>query len=783
MAAPMLAVLLASIPGSAGAATVRIDGLQGGGSQLTFDDDAGDANDVLLSRSGGSYVILDHGAAISTPAGGGCSHPSSDPQLAQCPDATVRSVVILLGTQADRLTIDDSASPPVSPPPNRFAIRVTGGEGKDVIVGSLAAEDLDGEDDADKIWGAGGDDQITGGDGDDPVLDGGPGNDDVQGAQGDDIITGGPGDDNALWGGDGGDTIDGGEGDDEVRGGDGQDQMSGGPGNDRFDFPLFEIDQSGGADAVDGGPGDDAMYGGPDEKAQPADVFSGGDGIDTADFSDRSAPLTIDLDGRDGDGESGEDDNVQDDVENVIGGSNDDTLTGSDASNVLDGRAGEDTIAGRDGDDVLRGGVNDPSGDDLSGGAGVDTMLGGPGDDSLAGGEGNDVESGGGGTDTVEGGNGDDSLTGGAGTDTVNGEDGNDTLYGGEPGLVGGDGRDELNGGRGRDWLFGGRGNDELDGGPGPDYISGETEKDTVTYDGRTSQVTVTLDGKADDGEDGEGDNVLADVEVIVGGIRGDELAGDTDANTIDAGRGEDLIDGNLGADRLLGGDAPDVVRARDGVRDEVIACGDGGDLVIADDNDKTVECETVDRPSTHRVAVRRYALLEAQGEFGLRLPQGLRYFPLVENVKIPIGSTLDPKKGVLQVATARNRTGGQQFASVSEGRFMVLQRGDRRPVTELQLAGPLPDCRGSSARQRAAKRRPPRKLRVDERKNKRKVVRLVVRGKYSTAAPRGTAWMTEDRCDGTLTRVESGSVRVTDLVRHKVVTVRAGKEYLARAR
>jgi hypothetical protein len=57
------------------------------------------------------------------------------------------------------------------------------------------------------------------------------------------------------------------------------------------------------------------------------------------------------------------------------------------------------------------------------------------------------------------------------------------------------------------------------------------------------------------------------------------------------------------------------------------------------------------------------------------------------------------------------------------------------------------------------------------------------VRGKHSIAAADGTRWSTEERCDGTLTRVDSGRVRVRDLERRKTVVVRAGHSYLARAR
>jgi hypothetical protein len=40
-----------------------------------------------------------------------------------------------------------------------------------------------------------------------------------------------------------------------------------------------------------------------------------------------------------------------------------------------------------------------------------------------------------------------------------------------------------------------------------------------------------------------------------------------------------------------------------------------------------------------------------------------------------------------------------------------------------------------------------------------------------------------EDRCDGTLTRVETGTVHVHDFGRHRTVVVHAGHSYRARAR
>ena len=56
------------------------------------------------------------------------------------------------------------------------------------------------------------------------------------------------------------------------------------------------------------------------------------------------------------------------------------------------------------------------------------------------------------------------------------------------------------------------------------------------------------------------------------------------------------------------------------------------------------------------------------------------------------------------------------------------------------------------------------------------------VRGKYSRGSSFGTEWLTEDRCNGTLTTVISGTVLVRDFGRGRTVTVRPGKPYLARA-
>jgi hypothetical protein len=45
----------------------------------------------------------------------------------------------------------------------------------------------------------------------------------------------------------------------------------------------------------------------------------------------------------------------------------------------------------------------------------------------------------------------------------------------------------------------------------------------------------------------------------------------------------------------------------------------------------------------------------------------------------------------------------------------------------------------------------------------------------------KGTQWLTEDRCNGTLFRVKRGVVSVRDFRKKKTVLVKKGKSYLAK--
>ena len=136
-------------------------------------------------------------------------------------------------------------------------------------------------------------------------------------------VTGTPFNDN-LTGSGGADVISGGGGVDQISGGGGADALSGGADND----------------TLAGGDGDDVLMGGAGN-----DGLDGGANSDTASYADRTAAVTINLTDPGGDGAAGEADTLTT-VENLVGGSGDDTLIGDAGANSIQGGDGRDIVIG-----------------------------------------------------------------------------------------------------------------------------------------------------------------------------------------------------------------------------------------------------------------------------------------------------------------------------------------------------------------------------------------------------------------------------------------------------
>jgi Ca2+-binding RTX toxin-like protein len=203
------------------------------------------------------------------------------------------------------------------------------------------------------------------------------------------------------------------------------------------------------------------------------------------------------------------------------------------------------------------------------------TASGGVGNDILVGDAQNDVLSGEQGNDRVQGGL-------GAGSDDVRGGPGDDVLNGGSGVSSSPDtGPDTLDGGDGNDELRGEGGDDQLSGGPGTDLVDGGPGRDAVALTALINQ-TVRLDGVANDGIAGEGDNYVS-VEVLTGSPANDVIVGSNAAETLAGAAGNDQVTGGAGIDSLSGGDGDDLLDARDGTAKDTVSCGDGQDEAIVD--------------------------------------------------------------------------------------------------------------------------------------------------------------------------------------------------------
>jgi Ca2+-binding RTX toxin-like protein len=284
----------------------------------------------------------------------------------------------------------------------------------------------------------------------------------------------GEGGNDTLIGGIGQDLLDGGDGDDSLSGGLGNDTLMGGSGNDT----LVGGD---GNDSLLGGDGNDLIFGG-----AGADFIDGGEGNDTASYAGSNAGVTINLTTPHASGGHAEGD-VLINIENLIGSSHNDFLTGDGQANRIEGGAGDDTLNGGGDADTLVGGTGNDTyyinntgvtitelanqgtdtvissinhdlganlenltltgnatigtgntlnntitannlGNTLNGDAGNDTLIGGTGNDTLNGDAGNDTLRATAGNNTLNGGADNDTLVAGTGNDTLNGGDGNDTL-------------------------------------------------------------------------------------------------------------------------------------------------------------------------------------------------------------------------------------------------------------------------------------------------------------------------------------------------------------------
>jgi hypothetical protein len=148
-----------------------------------------------------------------------------------------------------------------------------------------------------------------------------------------------------------------------------------------------------------------------------------------------------------------------------------------------------------------------------------------------------------------------------------------------------------------------------------------------------------------------------------------------------------------------------------------------------------------------------------------VRIRHGTTWTPLTGTRTLKVGTTLDARHGT--VALTAVVAGHSRRAAFSGGIFRIRQATANAPA-EAELAG------GAFSACKAGSTRVVRRLKA------------VARGHWDvtgrTSVATGSAsWTTQDRCDGTLTAVQTGTVSVRDPRRHKTVAVRAGHRALVK--
>ncbi len=292
------------------------------------------------------------------------------------PTGAVTSGAVLMGTCASACVPAGTAvTTPIGSP-----VLVTGGAASPGVPGLPTVVEADVILDADIILGTAGGDYLAGGPGCTSVtLNGGLGNDTFlegatgAGPNGSDTLIGGGGTDvvdysgriavltvamdNKTPSGDSTPTGTAGCVEGDIIGLDVANLMLGSIGGtytgNLLNNKFFAVAGATGSSTVNGSDGDDTLF--EDTAAGGAETFNGGKGIDTVDYSQRSAAVSVTMDGATQGGAAGENDVIGTDVENLYGGSGVDTLIGNDNDNDIEGNGGGDTICGMNGNDTLLG--------------------------------------------------------------------------------------------------------------------------------------------------------------------------------------------------------------------------------------------------------------------------------------------------------------------------------------------------------------------------------------------------------------------------------------------
>ena len=182
----------------------------------------------------------------------------------------------------------------------------------------------------------------------------------------------------------------------------------------------------------------------------------------------------------------------------------------------------------------------------------------------------------------------------------------------------------------------------------------------------------------------------------------------------------------------------------------------------------------------------RRVVLGADTGTVKVKLPGASVFITLRALDDLPVGTVVDATGGAVTLSSSLGG-GRTQTGTFGGGVFEVRQSRTGKGMTDIVLRGgsfagcPRVGVRAATATAAAGKKR--RRSSVVRRLwGKDRSGRFRTRGRNAVATVRGTRWVTEDRCDGTLVRVTEGAVDVRDRRTGRTRRVRKGGSLLVRA-
>ncbi|MGZ4248446.1 MAG: hypothetical protein ACXVUE_09090 [Solirubrobacteraceae bacterium] len=163
-----------------------------------------------------------------------------------------------------------------------------------------------------------------------------------------------------------------------------------------------------------------------------------------------------------------------------------------------------------------------------------------------------------------------------------------------------------------------------------------------------------------------------------------------------------------------------------------------------------------------------------------IRIPGATDFIELRSAETVPVRTLIDTRNGTVRLTSATAPPTKLQTGNFFLGRFQVVQQRSLKGLTDLVIQDKLKRSVCSTQGQQAtAAKLSARILGLLRGKAKGQ---FRTKGHFAAATVRGTEWGVRDRCDGTLTVVTRGVVAVRDFTLHKMVIVKTGHTYLAKA-